>query len=98
MQRELKVTNILINGWFACIGGDLVELKINLNVCSNDDHMVEIERLNITVKERVRGIYKTIPLKKIPGRIIVELVALVIFCLNSIPPSPSLGGGSARTR
>ena len=64
---------------FTCIRGNLTELQINLNVCSNYEHVVEIEQLNRIVKERVGGIYNTIPFEKMPGRTIVELVALVIF-------------------
>ena len=51
MQRGFKITNILMDGKFACIKGDLAKLQINLNICSNDEHMGEIERLNCTVKE-----------------------------------------------
>ena len=47
-----KITNILTNGKFACITGNILELQMNLNVCSNDDHVGDIERLNRTVKER----------------------------------------------
>ena len=54
MQREIKITNILMDGQFAYIRGDLAELHINLNICSNDKKLGEIERLNRTVKERLR--------------------------------------------
>ena len=33
MQRGFKITNILTNGQFAFIGGKLIELQINLNIC-----------------------------------------------------------------
>ena len=79
MQRGFKITNILMDGKFACIRGDLAQLQINLNACSNNEHVGEIERLNLTVKKRVRGIYNTLPFKKIPGRMIIELVDLIIF-------------------
>ena len=55
MQRGLKITNILMDGQFAFIRGNLAELQINLNICSNDEHVGDIERLNRIVKERVRG-------------------------------------------
>ena len=56
MQQGFNITNILMDGKFARIRGKLAELQINLNICSNYEHMGEIERLNCTVKERVRGI------------------------------------------
>ena len=61
MQRGLNIINILMNGRFTCIRGNLVELQINLEICSNDEHVGEIERLNPTFKEIVRGIYNNLP-------------------------------------
>ena len=92
MQRGLKITNILMDGQFAFIRGNLAELQINLNICSNDEHVGDIERLNRIVKERVRGIYNTLTFNKLPGRMIVELVSLVILWINALPPSPYVGG------
>ena len=68
-----------MDGKFACIRRNLLELQINLNICSNNEHVGEIELLNRTVQERAIGINNTIPFKKMPGRIIVELITLVIF-------------------
>ena len=64
MQRGFKITNIIMDGQFACIRRNLAELQININACSNNEHVREIERLNQTVKESVRGVYSTIPFKK----------------------------------
>ena len=65
---------------------------MTLNIRSNENHMGDIERLRRTVKERVRVIYNTISFKKIPGRMILYLFALVILWINALPPSPSVGG------
>ena len=54
--------------------------------------MGEIERLNHTLKEQVRGVYNTLPFKNVPRRIIVKIVALVILWINALPTSPSVGG------
>ena len=91
MQQGFKITNILMDGKFACMRGDLAELQINIDICSNDEHVGEIDRLNRTVKERVRGVYNTLPFQKLPGRMFVEIVALIIFWTNALPPSPSMG-------
>ena len=50
MQRGFNITKILVDGQFTCIRGNLAELKINFNVCSNDKHVGEIELLNRTIK------------------------------------------------
>ena len=99
MQQGFKITNILMDGKFACIRGDLVELQINIKKFSKNEHVGEAERLNRTVMERFRVIYNIITFKNMPGRMIVDLVALFIFWINALPPSPSVGGGgSARAR
>ena len=51
MQRGFKITNILMDGKFTYIRGNLAELQININIFSNDGHVGEIERLNCTIKE-----------------------------------------------
>ena len=51
-----------------------------------------MERTNCKVKELVRGIYNTLPFNKLPGITIIKIVALVIFWINVLPPSPSVGG------
>ena len=56
MKWGFNINNILMYGKLRCIRGNLAELKINLNICSNNEHVGDIERLNCTVKERDRGI------------------------------------------
>ena len=43
MQRGFKITNILMGGKFTFIRGNLVELQININIYSNDEHVGWIE-------------------------------------------------------
>ena len=81
-----------MDGQFTYIRDNLTELQINLNICSNEKRVGEIEELNRTIKELVRGVYNTLPFNKLPGGMIVELVTMVIFWLNALPPSPSVGG------
>ena len=38
MELGFNLTNILVDRQSTCIRGKLVELQINLNVCSNDGH------------------------------------------------------------
>eukprot|EP00957_Ditylum_brightwellii_P046336 3516129-Ditylum_brightwellii.AAC.1 len=76
-----------MNGQFKPLHGNLAEEKITLEVCSNNEHVAEIKRQNRTVKERVRAVYNTLPFKKVPGRILVELVNFVVFWLNVFLPS-----------
>jgi hypothetical protein len=59
--------------------------KVNLNVVSNSEHVPEIERHIRTVKERTRCMYNTVPFKKMPSRMIVEIVLSATFWLNMFP-------------
>ena len=45
----------------------------------------EIERYIRTVKERMRGIYNTLPFTRLPRRMIIEMAKNVVFWLNSFP-------------
>eukprot|EP00957_Ditylum_brightwellii_P168445 12821992-Ditylum_brightwellii.AAC.1 len=58
---------------FECIRSRLTGKGIDLIVCSEDEHIGDIERLNRTVQERVRAAYVTVPFERMPGRMVVEL-------------------------
>eukprot|EP00957_Ditylum_brightwellii_P178065 13563641-Ditylum_brightwellii.AAC.1 len=64
-------------------------MKIHLNICSEDEHVHEIERMNRTIKERVHGTFNSPPIKRYPGKMIIEMVYLATFWLNIFPPSKS---------
>jgi hypothetical protein len=71
---------------FEPMRGNLLDLGIELNVVSNDEHVPEIERYIRTVKERTRCIYNSVPFRKMPSRMIVEMVQSSVFWLNMFPP------------
>jgi len=45
------------------------------NLCSEDDHIPEIERYIWTVKDRSRSGYNSLPFERIPSLVLVRLVA-----------------------
>eukprot|EP00978_Attheya_sp_CCMP212_P049346 scaffold651883_cov181-Attheya_sp.AAC.1 len=63
-----------MDGQFEPLRVDLAELQMNLNTVSRDEHVPEIERYIRTTKERVRCIYNTLPFKKMPPRLLIEMV------------------------
>ena len=73
-------------GQFEPLRGALAEMKITMNVCSEAEHIGDIERLDRTVKERTRGVVTHLPYKKLPVRMVIELVHLYAFFLNVFPP------------
>jgi hypothetical protein len=76
---------LVIDGQFESIRGDLAETKTSLNMVSNDEHVPEIERHICHIKERVHCVYKMFPFKRMPSRMIVEMVCYSNFWLNIFP-------------
>ena len=79
-----------MDGAFESLRVELANKHIEANTCSRNEHVGEIERTNRTVKERCRGIFNTIPFKKLPARMIGELVFTTTFWLNAFHPSRHL--------
>ena len=84
-KREFTVVTISMDVQFEPIAASVTGLGITPNFVSQDEHVPEIERYIRTVKERVRGIQCTLPYKKLPGRMTIELVASQVFWWNCVP-------------
>jgi hypothetical protein len=54
------------------------------------EHVPEIERQIRVIKERAREIRSTLPFKRMPNRMIVELIKFVVLWLNDFPPSSGI--------
>ena len=74
-----------MKGVFEVLRGDLADMQITLNTVSNNEHVPEMERHIRTTKERTRCVYNTLPFKRIPARMIIEMVYYSTFWLNSFP-------------
>jgi hypothetical protein len=83
--RGFNITHLLFDGEYECLRGNMASLQITLNTASNDEHVPDIERFIRTLKERTRAIYNTLPFKKMPDRLIIEMVCASNFWLNSFP-------------
>jgi hypothetical protein len=75
-----RVTIILADNQFESMRGAIADLGAIVNVVSADEHVPEIERFNRTIKDRVRSQYNTLPFKRYPPVLIVELVYSQVFC------------------
>lgn len=84
-QRGFRITTMILDGEFETLRGDLASLQIALQTASHDDHVPEIERHIRTLKERTRCIYNTLPFKRLPARIVIEMVYASTFWLNAFP-------------
>jgi len=56
------------------VRGEVSELGACLNIASADEHVPEIEWCIQTIKERVRSKYKSFAFKKMPNRLIAEMI------------------------
>jgi hypothetical protein len=84
-QRGFHMNEILMDGQFECLHGDLASIGILLNTVSAGEHVPEAERYIRTIEERVRAIYNTLPYKRMPALMIIEMVKASVLWLNSFP-------------
>ena len=71
---------------FEPMRAQLMDSKVRLDVVSNNEHVPKIERHIRTVKENMRYMDNTVPFKKMPSRIIMEMVVSAAFWLKMFPP------------
>jgi hypothetical protein len=88
-SRGFTVTVIKGDGEFECLREGL-PAGTQLNTVSEGEHVPEVERLNRTLKERVRCIDATLPFQRIPPRMTIEMVYNCVFWLNCFPPGRGL--------
>jgi hypothetical protein len=86
VKRGFLLEIVEADGQFEPIQGELAALGITLNKCSREEHVPVAERRIRTLKERCRCIFNTLPFKKLPGMLIVQMVSTCNFWLNIFPP------------
>jgi hypothetical protein len=74
MKRGFNLKLMLMDGQFDHLRADLAGIQIELNTVSENEHVPEIERHIRTNKERTRCIYNMLPFKRMPVRMIIEMV------------------------
>jgi hypothetical protein len=74
-----------MDGQLEPMRGDLASVGVHLNTVSANEHVPEVERYIRTVKERVRSTYNTLPFKRMPALLVIEMVSSTILWLNSFP-------------
>jgi hypothetical protein len=62
-QHGFCVVAMHFDGEFEPMQHEMAKMKIHLNICSEDEHVHEIERMNHTIKERVCGTFNSLPIK-----------------------------------
>jgi hypothetical protein len=65
-RQGFRVRLAHMDNEFAPMWGNLLDICIDINGVSNDEHVPEVERYIHTVKERMRCIYNTVPFRRMP--------------------------------
>jgi hypothetical protein len=60
---------------------------VNPNTTAASEHLQDIERYIRLIKEGFCAILNTLQFKRIPGRVIIDLVNYVVMWLNAFPPA-----------
>ena len=60
-------------------------LHVALNTTAAREHVREIEQKIRVIKERARGMFNTLPYKKIPRVMVIELLHFCVMWMNSFP-------------
>jgi hypothetical protein len=85
-KRGFRVNMILADSELECARGTIAtDLRCELNVCSEDEHIPNIERCIRTTKGRTRCYYNAGPFDEYPPRMLIEMVFLGLFWLNAFP-------------
>jgi hypothetical protein len=86
IKRGFLLEILEADGQFEPLRGELAAIGVTLNKCSRQEHVPVAERRIRTLKERCRSICNTLPFKKLPGMLIIQMVSTCNFWLNIFPP------------
>lgn len=84
-KAGFHIQTVLADGEFEHLRPACVDAGIHLNTTSANEHVIDIERQIRVLKERARAIWTSLPFRSWPKRMIYELMAFVVFWLNSFP-------------
>ena len=90
--RGFRVTVALMDGKFESLRGDLAGHGALMNAASREEHVPDAERRIRTLKERTRSTWHTLPFKRIPAQVVVQMVHNSNFWLNVFPAKPGASG------
>jgi hypothetical protein len=68
---------------FECLRDDIPE--VNLNTTAASEHVTDIDNQIRGINERMRAVRSTLPFKKLPSHMIIEMMKYVALWLNGFP-------------
>ena len=84
-RRGFRIDVILLDGQFEPLRGHLASLKITLNTVARGEHVPAAERRIRTIKDSTRSTYNSLPFKKFPPMMVVQMVCAANFWCNVFP-------------
>jgi hypothetical protein len=87
-RRGLIVGTVNVHGEFKPLQEEIP--SVNFNLCTNDEHVPEIEQYIRTAKDRMRSGYNSLPFEWVPRMMVIRLVANSVFWLNAFPHPDSM--------
>lgn len=84
-RRGFIVNQVAGDNEFNALEVGLSEMGIILNTVARDEHVPEVERHIRTLKERCRATYNALPFRRLPSRMIIELVYCMTFWIHAFP-------------
>jgi hypothetical protein len=90
--RGFRVRHCHVDNQFEGMRHELLELGMQLNVVAEAEHVPEIERHVRTIKERTHCVCDTVPFKRMPARMTMEMAHTSVFWLNMFPASDGVSG------
>jgi hypothetical protein len=90
LKRGFLLEIVEVDGQFEPLRGALSELGVTLNRCSREEHVPVAERRIRVLKELCRCICNTLPFKKLPAMLIVQMVSTCNLWLNIFPPKDGI--------
>ena len=75
----------MMDGKFEPIKDDVNNTGMAFNTTSRDEHEPVIKRHIQTIKDRLISVWSTLHLKKVPIRMIIELIAASVFLFHAFP-------------
>ena len=82
MKPGFVLEFIEVDGQFKPLRGELAPMDITLNKCSQEEHVPVVGPRIRTFKERCWSIVNTLPFKKLPGQLVVQMVSICNLWLN----------------
>ena len=85
-KRGFNVSTALMDGDFVPMRTALLKMGVSLNIASASEHVPEIERHHMMIKERARACRHSLPFKMILKIMIIEMIYNCVLWINAFPP------------